>query len=168
MFDGELISIEQFIQILFGKMPAFFKDEADLRTQWANPKTREDLLANLKSAGFSVDKLRQIQKLTNSEKCDLLDVLELIAYQISPMERAARVKMVHDDIMRQLADKQKSFVEFVLQQYVDNGVDELSFRHFPELVKLKYGTVKDACAKMGVDVKTLNRIFTEFQETLYR
>ena len=36
-----------------------------------------------------------------------------------------------------------------------------------ELVKLKYGTIKDACDKMGVTGKDLKKIFTDFQKTLY-
>lgn len=167
MFDGELITIEQFVKILFGKIPDFFKNEKDLRTKWSDPKTREELLQKLADGGFSRERLRQVQALTSNEKCDLLDVLEYIAYQIEPMERKARVEMMHDSIMKELAEKQKSFVEYVLQQYVENGVDELAIKQLPELVKLKYGTVKEACEKMGVDAKTLNRIFVDFQKVLY-
>lgn len=167
MFDGELITIEQFIKILFGKIPEFFKDEKDLRKKWSDPKTREDLLQKLSDGGFSRERLRQVQALTANEKCDLLDVLEYIAYQTDPMERSARVQMMHDDIVKNLEEKQVSFVEYVLEQYVEHGVDELAVKQLPELVKLKYGTVRDACEKMGVDIKTLNRIFVDFQKDLY-
>lgn len=167
MFDGELITIEQFIKILFGKIPSFFKNEKDLRTKWSDPKTREELLQRLADGGFSRERLRQVQTLTANEKCDLLDVLEYIAYQSTPMERAARVQLMHDSIIQELTDKQISFVEFVLKQYVENGVDSLALKQLPELVKLQYGTVKDACNKMNVDAKTLNRIFVDFQKVLY-
>ena len=90
-----------------------------------------------------------------------------IAYQMEPMERSARVALMHDSIMKEIAEKQKSFVEYVLSQYVENGVDELALKQLPELIKLKYGTVKDACDKLGVDVKSLNRIFVDFQKVLY-
>jgi type I restriction enzyme R subunit len=50
---------------------------------------------------------------------------------------------------------------------VENGVDELSLNQLPELVKLKYGTIKDACDKMGVTGKDLKKLFTDFQKTLY-
>lgn len=167
MFDGELITIEQFIKILFGKIPEFFKDDKDLRKKWSEPKTREELLQRLADGGFSKERLRQVQAITANEKCDLLDVLEYIAYQIEPMERKARVEMMHDSIMKNLAEKQKSFVEYVLEQYISNGVDELALKQLPELAKLKYGTVKEALEKMGVDAKKLNQIFVNFQKTLY-
>ena len=166
-FDGELITIEQFIKILFGRIPDFFASKQDLREQWSDPKTREALLQKLSEGGFSKDQLRQIQKMTENEKCDLLDVLELIAYQQDPMERAERVRLMHDDIMNELNENVRPFVEFVLQQYINNGVDELSLAQLPELLKLKYGTIKDACRAMNVNAKDLNKLFTEFQKTLY-
>jgi type I restriction enzyme R subunit len=167
MFDGELIMLEQFIKILFGKIPEFFKDSQDLRARWSDPTTREALLQNLNDNGFSKERLRQVQALTQNEKCDLLDVLELIAYNKSPMERAERVRLMHEEILNEISEKQVPFMEFVLQQYVENGVDELSLNQLPELVKLKYGTIKDACNKMGVTGKDLKKIFTDFQKTLY-
>lgn len=167
MFDGELITLEQFIKILFGKIPEFFKDSKDLRDRWSDPTTREALLQNLSDNGFSKERLRQVQALTQNEKCDLLDVLELIAYNKSPMERAERVRLMHEEILNEISEKQVPFMEFVLQQYVENGVDELSLNQLPELVKLKYGTIKDACDKMGVTGKDLKKLFTDFQKTLY-
>jgi type I restriction enzyme R subunit len=167
MFDGELITLEQFIKILFGKIPEFFKDSKDLRARWSDPTTREALLQNLSDNGFSKERLRQVQALTQNEKCDLLDVLELIAYNKSPMERAERVRLMHEEILNEISEKQVPFMEFVLQQYVENGVDELSLNQLPELVKLKYGTIKDACDKMGVTGKDLKKLFTDFQKTLY-
>ena len=167
MFDGELITLEQFIKILFGKIPEFFKDSQDLRARWSDPTTREALLQNLSDNGFSKERLRQVQALTQNEKCDLLDVLELIAYNKSPMERAERVRLMHEEILNEITEKQVPFMEFVLQQYVENGVDELSLNQLPELVKLKYGTIKDACDKMGVTGKDLKKLFTDFQKTLY-
>ena len=167
MFDGELITIEQFIKILFGRIPEFFSSKQDLREQWSDPKTRDALLKNLSDGGFSKERLRQVQALTENEKCDLLDVLELIAYHQDPMERAERVRLMHDEIMAELEEKVRPFVEFVLQQYINKGVDELSLAQLPELLKFKYGTIKDACRVMNVTTKDLNKLFTEFQKTLY-
>ena len=94
-------------------------------------------------------------------------MLELIAYNKSPMECAERVRLMHEEILNEISEKQIPFMEFVLQQYVENGVDELSLNQLPELVKLKYGTIKDACDKMGVTGKDLKKLFTDFQKTLY-
>ena len=38
------MSAQQFMEMLFGKLPDFFKNEADLRALWSAPITRRKLL----------------------------------------------------------------------------------------------------------------------------
>jgi len=40
--DGTPISAQQFMEILFGKLPEFFKDEDELRFLWSAPDTRKN------------------------------------------------------------------------------------------------------------------------------
>ena len=42
--DGTAMSSLQFMEMLFGKLPEFFKDEAELRSLWCEPATRKKLL----------------------------------------------------------------------------------------------------------------------------
>ena len=42
--DGTPMSAQQFMEMLFGKLPEFFKDEAELRAIWSAPDTRKKLL----------------------------------------------------------------------------------------------------------------------------
>ena len=41
--DGTPMSAQQFMEMLFGKLPEFFKDEAELRAIWSAPDTRAKL-----------------------------------------------------------------------------------------------------------------------------
>ena len=41
------MSAQQFMELLFGKLPDFFKDEDELRALWSAPDTREELLQGL-------------------------------------------------------------------------------------------------------------------------
>ena len=45
--DGTPMSAQQFMEMLFGKLPEFFKDEAELRALWSAPDTRAKLLQGL-------------------------------------------------------------------------------------------------------------------------
>ena len=45
--DGTPMSAQQFMEMLFGKLPEFFKDEAELRALWSAPDTRAKLLEGL-------------------------------------------------------------------------------------------------------------------------
>jgi type I restriction enzyme R subunit len=168
MFDGKLITLKEFVNVLVDNetLPKFFKDDEDLRTQWQNPETRKALLEKMEHDGFSLDKLLKVQEMLNYEKCDLLDVLEYLAYQTNPLERQQRVSMVRPLLATELNAKQTEFVDFVLQQYVQQGYGELSMENLPELIKLKYGTINDAKTELG-SLVDINRIFVDFQKELY-
>ena len=166
IFDGKLITLEEFVKILFGKLPAFFKDDEDLHTQWQNPETRLALLSQLEREGFPIEKIRMVQNLLSMEKCDLLDVLEYLAYNTTPLEREQRVAFARSEIIAELNTKQTDFVNFVLQQYIQQGYTELSMENLPELIKLKYGTINDAKAELG-SLGEISKVFIDFQKSLY-
>lgn len=168
MYDGKLITIKEFADILVDKntLPKFFTDEEDLRKQWQTPETRLALLEKMDHDGFSLDKLLQVQEMLNYEKCDLLDVLEYLAYHTTPLERQQRVAMFKPGIAAELNSKQIEFVNFVLDQYVQQGYSELSMENLPELIKLKYGTISDAKAELG-SLGEINKVFVGFQKELY-
>ncbi|MBR4449308.1 MAG: hypothetical protein IKS30_03815, partial [Treponema sp.] len=147
-------------------LPKFFKDDEDLRTQWQNPDTRKALLEKMEHDGFSLDKLLKVQEMLNYEKCDLLDVLEYLAYQTTPIEREQRVAIARSEITADLNEPQSDFVNFVLNQYIEQGYTELSMENLPELIKLKYGAINDAKAELG-SLGEINKIFVGFQKGLY-
>ncbi len=90
------MSAQQFMEILFGKLPEFFKDEAELRKLWSAPDTRKMLLNGLAEKGFGHDQLSEMQRIIDAEKSDLFDVLAYVAYALPPLtreERATRAKV---------------------------------------------------------------------------
>jgi type I restriction enzyme R subunit len=88
--DGSPMSAQQFMEMLFGKLPAFFKDEAELRAIWSAPDTRKKLLQGLAEKGFGHDQLIEMQKIIDAENSDLFDVLSHVAYAIPPETREVR------------------------------------------------------------------------------
>lgn len=168
MFDGKLITIKEFVDILVDNktLPKFFSDEEDLRNKWKNPETRNELLLQMERDGFPLEKLNKVQEFLSMEKCDLLDVLEYLAYNATPVERKQRVDLVRTDIVANLNSKQTEFVDFVLQQYIQQGYNQLALENLPELIKLKYGTIKDAKAELG-SVGEISKVFVDFQKELY-
>ena len=53
------------------------------------------------------------------------DVLEYISYAHKPISRKERVSKAEDNIYALLNAEQKEFIEFVLSNYIKDGVDEL-------------------------------------------
>jgi type I restriction enzyme, R subunit len=75
--DGTPMSAQQFMKMLFGKLPEFFKDEDELRALWSVPDTRKMLLGGLAEKGFGHEQLIEMQRIIDAEKSDLFDVLAL-------------------------------------------------------------------------------------------
>lgn len=168
MFDGKLIIIKEFVDILVDNktLPKFFRAEEDLRNKWKNLESRNDLLLQMERDGFPLEKLNKVQEFLSMEKCDLLDVLEYLAYNTTPVERKQRVDFVRTDIVANLNSKQTEFIDFVLQQYIQQGYNQLSLENLFELIKLKYGTIEDGKLILGSTVEIKN-LFIDFQKELY-
>lgn len=165
--DGTPMSAQQFMEMLFGKLPDFFKDEAELRALWSAPDTRRKLLDGLGEKGFGKDQLAEMQKIIDAEKSDLFDVLAHVAYAVSPLtreERAARAKVV---IRSTFDGKQQAFLDFVLDHYVSVGVEELDQEKLTPLLRLKYrDSLADAVADLG-QPEEIGKAFSGFQRFLY-
>ena len=165
--DGRPISVEEFLNNLFGQLPNFFTSEAELRTIWGNPLTRRTLLEKLDEAGFGREELKTLQQIIDAEKSDLFDVLEYVFNSdIKPMSREARVAATQATIFALLNDKQKEFIEFVLSKYIETGVEELDQEKLPILLTNKYQTFEDAGSVLG-DLSKVRELFIEFQKHLY-
>jgi type I restriction enzyme R subunit len=164
--DGNPVSIEEFLQAMYGSLPEFFRDEAELRRIWSQPATRRALLDRLSDAGYGRDVLSEIQKMISAEKSDLFDVLEYISFAVQPITREARVARAQKQIFDNLDNQQKAFLEFVLDKYIQTGVEELDEEKLPNLLKLKYQEIGDAIGKLG-SVSSIREVFIGFQKNLY-
>jgi type I restriction enzyme R subunit len=164
--SGKPISSHQFIEQLFGDIPSFFNDENQLRTLWSVPSTRKKLLTELSEKGYTNDQLEDLRHLIHGEDSDLFDVLSYVAYHkemVPRLERASRAKVQINDYN----PKQQEFLNFVLEQYVKEGVDELDDAKLPNLLELKYKAIADAKRELG-DIKSIRKTFIGFQEHLYQ
>ncbi len=164
--DGTPLSAVEFIERLFGEIPELFKNEDELRSLWSRPDTRKALLEGLAEKGYGKEQLTEISHLIHAEKSDLYDVLTYIAYATKPVSRTDRVTTFKPLIFSKYFGKQQEFLDFVLDQYVKEGVEELDQDKLPQLLTLKYDDIRDAVAELG-SVVHIRTVFTEFQQHLY-
>ncbi|PLU25729.1 EcoAI/FtnUII family type I restriction enzme subunit R [Sinorhizobium medicae] len=165
--DGRPMSAAEFVTRLFGELPKLFKDEDELRALWSQPDTRKALLDSIAEKGYGREQLREIERLIDAEKSDLYDVLAYIAFALSPLTRQERADASRPFISAQYDTRLQAFLDFVLQQYVKEGVGELDQTKLPHLLELKYRAVSDAAAELG-GVASIRSAFVGFQRYLYR
>lgn len=163
--DGRPISAEEFLRSLFGTLPELFKSEDELRIIWSKPDTRKKLLEELTEKGFAKQQLNEFQKILKAENSDLYDVLAYIAFHADILERTDRANRakVH---LSNYDNKQQEFLNFVLSQYVKQGVEELDDSKIGDLLVLKYHAIADAKKELG-DITSIRNTFIDFQTYLY-
>lgn len=163
--DGKPISAEEFLQAMFGSLPDLFKNEDELRAIWSKPDTRKRLLQELNEKGFTKSQLEDLRHLIHAEESDLYDVLAYVAFSTSPIERKQRAEYAksHFGVYE---SKQREFLDFVLKQYVESGVDELDDVKLPDLLTLKYKAISDAKRVLG-GIVNIRNTFIGFQKHLY-
>lgn len=166
--DGTPMSAQQFMEILFGRLPDFFKDEAELRALWSSPDTRKKLLDGLADKGFGREQMAEMQKIIDAEKSDLFDVLAHVAYALPTLSREERAAQAKGEISAHFNVKQQVFLDFVLGQYVKIGVEELAQDKLAPLLQLKYNNaIADAIADLGRP-EEIGNAFAGFQKYLYQ
>jgi type I restriction enzyme R subunit len=164
--DGTPMSSQQFLEQLFGRLPEFFASEDELRAIWSAPATRYRLLEGLAAAGFGNEQLAEMQKIIDAEQSDLFDLLAHVAYAKAPLTREVRAANAKVYINTHFSAKQQVFLDFVLQHYIAEGVEELDQQKLTPLLRLKYGAIQDAVADLG-QPEEIGMTFASFQKYLY-
>jgi type I restriction enzyme R subunit len=163
--DGKPIGHVDFMNQLYGDLPSLVADEGALRKIWSIPGTRKKLLEELSEKGYTDAQLEDLRRLIHGQDSDLFDVLSFVAYHknlVPRLERADKAKIKLGDYNH----KQQEFLNFVLEQYVKEGVDELDDSKLTPLLLLKYKAIADAKKELG-DIKSIRNSFINFQKYLY-
>lgn len=164
--DGDMLTAKQFIEQLFGDLPRFFGDEDELRQIWSDPSTREKLLVDLQEAGYDDEKLDSMKDIIDAKDSDVYDLLSYVAYASETHTRKERVATAKPAIASEYSYKQIEFIEFILDKYIEDGVQELAAKKMRSLVELKYDTINDAAAEFGSPA-AIRDTFIGFQKYLY-
>jgi type I restriction enzyme R subunit len=164
--EGRPMSAAQFVEKLFGDLPTFFKDEEELRRLWSQPETRKALLQGLADKGYGRDQLTEMRRAINAEKSDIFDVLAYVAFLAAPITRKERVETRRAQALQPYSAELQAFLDFVLGQYVTEGIDELYQEKLGALIALQYGSVNDAVRAIG-SVDNIKTAFLGFQKHLF-
>lgn len=92
-----------------------------------------------------------------------------MAFALQPITREERASVAHTQIHDHFSGKQEQFLDFVLAQYVKEGVEELELERLTKLLRLRYqDSIPDAVADLGGDIAAIRNLFSGFQRYLYQ
>ncbi len=166
--DNKPVDVRKFIEHLFNtlKLPEIVGTEDKLRKIWSNPNARENLLKKLSNHGCSIEYLYHLRKLIDAEESDIYDVLQYIAFNTPTLSRKERVKIAEENVYNILNKEEIEFVRFVLNNYIQDGIDELNPKNLSNILISKYASVPNAEKALGPS-KNIKDLFSKFQEHLY-
>jgi len=164
--DGKPLSAAQFVEHLFGQLPGLFNNEDELRAIWSQPDTRQKLFDELEEKGFGAVQFEEMKTIVDAEESDVFDVLAYVAFASPPITRHERVITHKGAIFSNYDYRQQEFIDFVLSQYIKEGVGELAIEKLSDLIDLKYHSTNDAVAELGAPA-SIREVFVGFQKHLY-
>ena len=124
------------------------------------------LLQKLNEKGYSKSQLEDLRRMIKAEDSDLYDMLAYVAFSTKPIKRINRAHKAKE-YFNQYQSNQRVFLDFVLKQYVEEGVSELDDTKLPDLLTLKYRAIADAKQELG-DIPMIRDLFIDFQQYLYK
>ena len=108
-----------------------------------------------------------LRDMLKMQKCDLLDVLDYIAYDSTPIEREKRVELVKKQYVDALNDELRAFDNLILQYYAENGFKELGADKLKTFISIKYNSISDAKEKLQMTPDGIRNHYFELQQKLY-
>ena len=112
-------------------------------------RTHARRFAGALGKGLRRPRLAETKSAINAEKSDIFDVLAYVAFALAPLTRREQADASKGPIAEHYDEKLQAFLDFVLAQYVSQGVEELDQEKLGALIALKYGSTHEAAAELG-------------------
>ncbi|NII11739.1 type I restriction endonuclease subunit R [Oleiagrimonas sp. C23AA] len=164
--DGRPVTAQEFMQQLFGDLESLVASEDQLRTLWSDPERREAFIQRLTELGYDADRLNDMRRLIDAPNSDIFDVLAYVRFTLAPLARAERATAARKSGLNGYESEMREFLDYVLNAYVNRGVDELSPRKIADFLRIRYGGVNDAKRVLGA-VPAIRQAFIAVQRHLY-
>ena len=168
--NGVPLTTRQFLEKLIGFIPDLYQSEAHLRQLWSKPETRDALLQQLAESGIDGEQLHSLKQMFDAEQSDIFDILLHISYRHDILTRAQRATLTRAnqpffEVYEHL--KAREFLQFILDRYEQDGINELRRERLGHLVELNnLGTTREAGRIFGGIPKLIDA-FYRLQEQLY-
>jgi type I restriction enzyme R subunit len=164
--DGKPISVQEFMERLFGDLTGLITDEDHLRKVWSDPDSRETFLKQLSDRGYYTDRLNDIRRLVDAPDSDLFDVLGYVMFTNDPKTRHDRADAVKHSGLANLQEDMKALLIIILDAYERHGEHELATTKLGQFLTARYGSVGEAKNRLG-GLPEIKDAFQKMQAQLY-
>lgn len=164
--SGKMLDIQDILQEFIENTKNIFKDKNDFCKNWQDVKNRNHIINELADLGFDEDFFNKLKTSFNFNNTDIFDMILFLVFKDNMLFRKNRVDKNRKVIFDNLNNTQNDFINFLVEQYINDGEKNFNKDKLGDLILLKYNSINDAIKLLG-DIKSIKELFYNFQKNLY-
>jgi type I restriction enzyme R subunit len=149
------------------ELPAFYKDEHQLRMLWSNPETRDKLLQSLSKVWLDTEQLEDLKNMFEAKWSDIFDILAHLSFNSDIKFRSERSIYGENIVQKYSSLKAKEFLEFLLALYVRDWILDFRKDWLSSKIELFNKWQAREIAEEFWGIEELQNAYYELQESLY-
>lgn len=165
--DGKQLRVVRYTDYAAEKVRTLVPSAPELRTRWADPEKRAEILSRLEAMGVSFEALADTARQPDADPFDLLCHLAWNAPLRTRRERAQRLRSERKDFFAKYGPEARAILDELLEKYAEHGAAQFLM---PDVLKVppvsEHGTVQEIANLFG-GADVLRSAVTELQNLLY-
>ncbi|MGH9846380.1 MAG: EcoAI/FtnUII family type I restriction enzme subunit R [Blastocatellia bacterium] len=165
--EGKQLRVVQLTDYTANKVRMLYRSPEDLRTVWADPDQRAELLDKLEERGVDMYRLVEVVKQPDADPFDLLCHVTFNAPLLTRRARVERLKREEKTFFDQYGSEARAVLEDLLDKYSDHGIAQFSI---PDALKIPpicdRGNVAEIIRFFG-GAEKLKKAVNQLQARLY-
>ena len=168
--DGKKLQVVKYTDYSGRAVRTLYPSREALRSAWANPDTRTEVLHELTERGISFAELASSSEQPDADPFDLLCHLAWNAPLLTRRQRAETAKRQTQDLFAQHGDTAREILTLLLDRYIERGI--LQFNALSELMKVqpfdRYGSPSEIATRHFGGVRGMKDAVYRLQTALYQ
>ena len=164
---GKQLRVVEYRDYSAESVRALFTTAAEMRSQWADPVKRADVIDQLEERGVDFDKLAELAGQPGADPFDLLCHVAFNAPLRTRRERADRLLKDRPDFFDEYGPAARAVLQDLLEEYASFGLAQFKM---PDVLKLppisERGNVKEIAELFG-GAESLRAAVGRLQEAIY-
>lgn len=165
--DGNQLRVVQFTDYTADKVRTLYRNAAELRSEWANPERRSEIIDRLAERGIDFDHLAETANQPDADPLDLICHLAFNAPLRTRRERAQRLRSERPDFFAQFGPEAREILDELLNKYTEHGTAQFVIPDVLQVPPIStHGNVLEIATRFG-GVDQLRHAVMQLQTLLY-
>ncbi len=165
--DGNRLRMVKLTDYTAERVRSLYPNAASLRTRWANPQHRQEIINFLEDKGIT---FRDLAATINQPDADPFDLLCYIVFSTPLRTRRERASNVHrqlQEAFKDYRDEARAILDTLLEMYAIHGIAQFTIPDVFDLPPLSdYGNVREITTLFGGTEKLRKAVY-QLQALLY-